>query len=137
MDDGEHSPSRDHENVWFDIEKSQERYEALLNSYQNIINDKDAHIKTLEDEIEQCRRDRLDLEDEQFNNIREKDKEIAEAERKINESKMKANNANTENKVVLDSLNRRVDNLEYQNNNLTNERRNLSKQLQDANDTIT
>jgi len=41
---GKGSPGRENtDNVWFDIEKSQERYEAILDSYQKIIKDKDIY----------------------------------------------------------------------------------------------
>ena len=67
-------------NRWFDIEKSQERYEVLLNSYNKIITDKDEHIKTLYDDFQKVKRERSDIEDEYFNQIREKDRLITNAE---------------------------------------------------------
>lgn len=65
---------------WFDVEKSQERYEALLNSYNKIIHDKDAHIKNIYDEVSKLKKDRAEIEDDSFNQIREKDKLITNAE---------------------------------------------------------
>ena len=62
--------------IWFDIKKSQERYEGLLDSYQNVLKDKDAYIKQLEDEIAASKRERFNLENEHFDKIREKDRNI-------------------------------------------------------------
>ena len=56
--------------MWFDIEKSQERYEVLLNSYNKIITDKDEHIKTLFDDVQKVKRERSEIEDEYFNNLK-------------------------------------------------------------------
>lgn len=60
------SPTRggDMDGVWFDIEKSQERYEALLDSYQKIINDKDNYMKNLEGDLSRSQLQKLSAEDD-------------------------------------------------------------------------
>lgn len=61
------------EHVWFDIEKSQQRYEALLDSYMKIIQDKDSYIKQVDEELNNAKRERLELEDVHFHEIKKKD----------------------------------------------------------------
>lgn len=71
------------DNIWFDIEKSQERYEALLDSYQGIIKDKENQISKLEDEMMQSKREKYEIEDLHFRNILEKDRVISDLNVKI------------------------------------------------------
>jgi len=78
-----HGPAeQQHDQIWFDIEKSQERYEAMLDSYQNIIKDKDIYLKQVEEELAAAKHERLDLEDQHFKVILAKDELIAKAEGK-------------------------------------------------------
>lgn len=131
------SPSKyDHDNVWFDIEKSQERYEALLNSYQNIIKDKDEHIHQLEEEITNCRKERLKLEDEHFQMVRDKDRQISEAERNGQDKSIKLDQATKDYNVNLANMTAKVGNLEDGAKKNIKELTSLTSQLQDANEQI-
>ena len=104
-------------NRWFDIEKSQERYEVLLNSYNKIITDKDEHIKTLYDDFQKVKRERSDIEDEYFNQIREKDRLITNAEYEKNNA---INNLKIQQKESEDRIKRLQSEINYLENRLNN-----------------
>jgi chromosome segregation ATPase len=89
------------DNIWFDIEKSQERYEALLDSYQNIIKDKDLYLKQMEEEIASGKKEMYNLEDANFNMVREKDRKINElsSDNDDLQSKLKKLQTKTDEKV--------------------------------------
>jgi hypothetical protein len=93
------------DNVWFDIEKSQERYEALLDSYQNIIKDKDTYLGALENDLANAKHERLSLEDEHFNAVREKDRMISDAESGRNDAVNQMNNFRKEMADKINTLN--------------------------------
>ena len=95
IDEHDESPVRgtggaDHKhdtsNVWFDIEKSQQRYETLLDSYQNIIKDKDSYLRTLEEEMNGLKKERFNLEDEHFRSLREKDNALADLNNRLSDA---------------------------------------------------
>ena len=98
---GESVDQRD--NIWFDIEKSQERYEALLDSYQNIIKDKDLYLKQMEEEIASGKKEMYNLEDLNFNMVREKDRTINQlsSDNDDLQSKIKKLQTKTDEKVEL------------------------------------
>lgn len=104
-------------NRWFDIEKSQERYEVLLNSYNKIITDKDEHIKTLFDDVQKVKRERSEIEDEYFNQIREKDRLITNAEYEKNNA---VNNFKIQQKENEDRIKRLQGEINYLENRLNN-----------------
>ena len=81
------SPTRggDMDGVWFDIEKSQERYEALLDSYQKIINDKDNYMKNLEGDLSRSQLQKLSAEDDFQRAIKGKETQIQDLDIKVNE----------------------------------------------------
>jgi len=71
--------------VWFDIEKSQERYEALLDSYQKIINDKDNYMKNLEGDLSRSQLQKLSAEDDFQRALKGKETQIQDLDIKVNE----------------------------------------------------
>lgn len=103
--------SADKENLWFDIEKSQVRYEAMLDSYMGIIKDKDEYIKKIENDFQSLKKDRLDVEDEHFNQIREKDKLLSESEALRNDLTNKLNSQSKTDKGKIKSCEEELDDL--------------------------
>lgn len=63
----------DSSNIWFDCEKSTQRYEGLLKTYQNSITKKDDIIKEMEGQMHCLKRERMNLENENLKALREKD----------------------------------------------------------------
>ena len=96
--------STDRDNIWFDIKKSQERYENLLDSYQNVLKDKDAYIRTLEDEIAESKKARFNLENEHFDRIREKDREINDMKSEMDGFENQITRLNAEIKNLKDEM---------------------------------
>lgn len=81
------SPNRvpEQDSMWFDIENSQKRYEALLDSYQKIINDKDIMVKNIENDLTRSQRQKYDIEEEYQKSLREKEVQITELDLKVSE----------------------------------------------------
>lgn len=125
-------PELEKDGIWFDIDRSQQRYESLLDSYQGVIRDKDNYLKQMEEEILKAKREKFDLEDQHFNFLREKERKINEHTATIDDLKFKlkrtqddAMHTQEDLRVQLDRSSNCVEEGNNKNDTLTLEKRKL------------
>lgn len=82
-------PELEDKGIWFDIDRSQQRYESLQDSYQGVIKDKDLYMKKMEEDILKAKREKFELEDQNFNFLREKERKINDLVAQIDDLNLK------------------------------------------------
>ena len=136
-------PELEDKGVWFDIDRSQQRYESLQDSYQGVIKDKDLYMKKMEEDILKAKREKFELEDQHFNYLRDK-------ERKINDLTAQIDDLNFKQKRIMDDAMHTQEDMRLQIErtltnyreatikveDLTAEKRNLEQKNRDLNEDV-
>lgn len=114
--DKEPNANKDINGVWFDIEKSQERYESLLDSYMRVIKEKDQRIKELEEEIQGLRgknREEGDMADKEKDRMADKIRQLEKENLDLRDACIKLKKNLDQKQDELDNV--MADNAELQN----------------------